>query len=122
MSAQALQKQDLLDFNAIEQWAANTHFNLQQVDCLIGIVLKMLDGKCKMDKLAQHSVQIIYCQGHHQRSHLFDPAIHCLIEQSFEHMDRLMEKQIHQLRLFAESAIPKPVMKDFKQYLWANMF
>lgn len=121
MSAQALQKQDLPDFNAIEQWASNTHFNLQQIDCLIGIMLKILDGKCKMDEVTQHSVQIIYRQAHHQQSHLFDPAIHLLIKQSFEDMDRLMAKQVHHLRLFAESAIPKPVMKGFKQYLWANM-
>ena len=121
MSAQALQNQNPPDYNAIEQWAANTHFNLQQVDCLIAIMLKILDGKCKMDEVTQYSVQIIYSQAHQQRSHLFDPAIHTLIEQSLEDMDRLMAKRVHQLRLFAESAIPKPVMKGFKQHLWANM-
>ena len=54
-------------------------------------------------------------------SHLFDPNIHALIQQVFDRPDLLSLRYVHELRQYAESAIPKSVMKGFKQYLWENM-
>lgn len=120
MTAQALEIRQP-DWDAIAAWAAAADFNLQQVDCLTTLMLKILDGKCKMDEDTQTSARVIYEQAHRNRSHLFDPNIHALIQQVFDRPDLLSLRYVHELRQYAESAIPKSVMKGFKQYLWENM-
>lgn len=109
------------DLVEIVDWASNTDFNLQQVDCLVAIMLKILDGKCKMDPATQLAVRSVYLNAHRQRSHLFDTAIHDFIASCFSAPDPLSFKHVHELRVFAESAIHKSVMKGFKQWLWTNM-
>jgi len=121
MTAQALEIQQEPDWQAISDWAGSNDFNLQQVDCLIALMLKILDGKCKMDADTQAIVQLIYQQAHRNRSHLFDERIHGFIDRAFEQPDLLVLRHVHALRRYAEDVIPRTVMKGFKQYLWANM-
>ncbi len=121
MSAQALQIRHEPDWQAIAEWASATDFTLQQVDCLIALMLKILDGKCQMDADTQASVRVIYAHAHRQRSQLFDPGIHEFIERVFDEPDLLSLRHVHELRVYAESAIAKSVMKGFKQFLWASM-
>jgi hypothetical protein len=121
MTAQVLDIQAEPDWQAISDWAASNNFNLQQVDCLIALMLKILDGKCKMDADTQTSVQLIYQQAHRHRSHLFDERIHGFIANVCHEPAPLSLRQVHELRRYAEDVIPRTVMKGFKQYLWANM-
>lgn len=121
MSAHALQLQPTQDQDEIVAWAAEYDFNLSQVDCLITIMLKILDGKCKMDQQIQLNVWLVYQQAHQGRSRVFDPAIHGLIADMYQQPDPLSRKHIHELRCFAETEIPKTTMKGFKQWLWAVM-
>lgn len=121
MSAQLQEIQPQPDFDAIAEWASQTEFNLQQIDCLIVIMLKILDGKCQMDEQTRYSVRAIYRHAHRNRSHLFAVDIHRFIEQVFDQPDLLSLRFVRELRLYAESVIPRTTMKGFKQYLWANM-
>ena len=121
MSAQLQEVHPVPDYQVIAEWAAQTEFNLQQVHCLIAIMLKILDGKCRMDAETQYCVQIIYRNAHRGRSHLFSTDIHRFIEQTLQQADSLSLGFVRELRLYAESAIAKTRMKRFKQYLWDNM-
>jgi hypothetical protein len=121
MSAQALLIQNEPDWQAIAEWASTTDFNLQQVDCLITLMLKILDGKCKMDEDTQMSARVIYAHAHRNRSHLFDPCIHDFIARVFDEPDLLSLRHVRELRVYAESVIAKPVMKGFKQFIWASL-
>ena len=123
MSAQALEVglDESPDWQAIEDWAAGLDLAPQQVDCLISLMLKILDGKCQMDADSQASLRIVYRQAHNQSSQLFDPAIHDFIERVTWQPDLVSLRHVHELRLYAESAIARPVMKRFKQFLWAEM-
>ncbi|MEW7979761.1 MAG: hypothetical protein AB2813_08160 [Candidatus Sedimenticola endophacoides] len=97
------------------------NFDLQQVDCMIAVMLKILDGKCKMEPRAQAMAGAVYRRMDKDSSELFDLDIFQFIGQVQQQPDPLSLKQVHALRLYAEASIPKSVMKAFKQELWRLM-
>ena len=94
----------------------------QQLDCLTAIMLKILDNKCKMDAEIQQLAIDIYRRADKQVSLLFDLAIHPFIEKVLAEPDIVSLKHVHEMRLFVESAIPKPIMKQFKRDLFDIFF
>jgi hypothetical protein len=103
-------------------WAQNAHLNVLQVDCVTAVVLKILDNKCKMNLEEQLAMLAIYRQLRDRQGAMFDEGVHRTIEHALRVSDVRVSRQIHEYRLYAESAIPKPVMKYFKQYLRESLF
>ena len=102
-------------------WARTQTFTPEQVDCTTAVVLKILDGKCKMSTGEKAAVIAIYSVTQTQPGQLFDTAIHTCIEKA--RMKRAaMAPLIHQLRLEAESRIPKPTMKAYKDVLRSGLY
>jgi hypothetical protein len=84
------------------------------VDCAVTVMLKILDGKCKMRTAEKRVMERLYDEVQGQPGLLLDTALHQLIAQAREHPDDAMKNIIYEKRLLAETAISRPVMKGFK--------
>lgn len=102
------------DSKDIQAWARQQRFDAEHLDCMTAVMLKILDNKCQMKRDTQQLFIDIYRAMDKHESNLFDLGIHSFIQQVFKHPDPLSLRHIHELRLYAESAIEKPVMKAFK--------
>lgn len=107
-------------------WARGRAFTPEQLDCTTAVVLKILDGKCKMGAGEKRAVTAVYQELYSRpesQQHLFDSSSHQLIAQALEGMDSsALREAIHALRLQAEVDIPKPVMKAYKAVLADGLF
>ena len=104
------------------QWALVVGFNPEQADCTTAVVLKILDNKCKMLPGEKLAVMAIYDAVRHLASPLFDSAVHQAISAARLQPDPQALDTIHPLRVYAEAAIPKPVMKRYKAFLREGLF
>jgi hypothetical protein len=103
------------DKKDIQAWAMQQKFDAQHLDCMTAVMLKILDKKCQMNADTQQIFIDVYRLIEKKESNIFDLGIHGFIDQVFKNPDQLSLMRIHELRLFAESAIDKSVMKAFKQ-------
>jgi hypothetical protein len=98
-------------------WAETAPLDPLQIDCVTAVMLKILDNKCKMMPEEQMAMMAVYTVVRERRGLLFDPSIHQKIDEALQADTLVSSQQIHELRLYAEKTIPKPVMKHFKGYL-----
>ena len=103
-------------------WAIQSSFTPEQVDCTTAVVLKILDNKCKMLPGEKLAVMAIYDAVRHLAAPLFDHAAHDAIRAVRQEPGTLTLAAIHLLRVHAEAAIPKPVMKRYKAFLREGLF
>ena len=104
------------------QWACEQSFDPSEVDCTTAVVLKILDGKCKMLPGEMDAVMAIYEVVRAAPGELFDSEVHQCIDQSRQQPTAEGLSRIHQLRLHAEARIPKSVMKQYKARLRDGLF
>ncbi len=98
-------------------WAARQRFTPEQVDCTTAVVLKILDGKCKMLPAAQQAVVEIYGEIKEQNGEKLGNEVHQAISHTISETSSHNSEEIHRLRLHAEAIIPKPTMKRYKAML-----
>jgi hypothetical protein len=98
-------------------WALQAGLEPIQVDCVTAIMLKILDGKCKMDAAEKHAVAAIYGAIQPRPGLLLDPAVHALIARALGRRDEALVEEIYEQRVLAETRISRPVMKGFKALL-----
>ncbi len=104
------------------QWAAEAPFGPVEVDCTTTVVLKILDGKCKMLPGEMRAVMAVYDVVKSGPGALFDADVHATIAQARHTPDDATLATIHRLRVEAEAKIPKPVMKAYKAVLREGLF
>lgn len=98
----------------VARWVSAHPLSPVHVDCAIAVMLKILDGKCKMRTAEKQVMELLYDEVKNQPSLLLDTAVHALIQQAREHSDEAMKNIIYENRLLAETALSRPVMKGFK--------
>lgn len=98
-------------------WARVTAFTPAQLDCITAIMLKILDRKCKMDSRAQTLVTVVYSVTRQRLGGLFSESHHAVIQAALLRHHLVSSMTIHKMRLYAEAAIAKPEMKNFKAFL-----
>ncbi|MFH1818637.1 MAG: hypothetical protein ABIK08_12530 [Pseudomonadota bacterium] len=103
-------------------WSIQSAFTPEQVDCTTAVVLKILDNKCKMLPGEKLAVMAIYDTVRHLAAPLFDRAVHDAIRAARQEPGTLTLAAIHPLRVHAEAAIPKLVMKRYKAFLREGLF
>ena len=101
---------------AVRAWAERTAFAPLQIDCITAIMLKIIDGKCKMADEKRVMAEI-YDIVRGQEGRLLGPEVHALIASARSEPDDSRLAQVYEQRLFAESMITRPVMKAFKALL-----
>ncbi|MBT3063304.1 MAG: hypothetical protein KME68_10880 [Candidatus Thiodiazotropha sp. (ex Lucina pensylvanica)] len=103
-------------------WAQTAPLDPLQIDCVTTVMLKILDNKCKMLPEEQMAMMAIYSVVKEKKGQLFDSTIHTRIDEALQVGGSRSLERIHELRLYAEATVPKPVMKHFKSYLRESLY
>ncbi len=98
----------------VKQWVQTHPLSPIHVDCAITVMLKILDGKCKMNEEEKVVMALLYEQVKHCPNQLLGADIHALIADSQNPLDDASKMIIYEQRLLAETMISRPVMKGFK--------
>lgn len=128
-----------------DQWLRNHPLSATEIDCVIALMLKILDGKCKMNREDKALTEILYhhCRG--RDGERLGGSLHALIaegraaregaaleratqERAAQERDRpdtaalpaALIERIYEQRVLAETMISRPVMKRFKARLRAE--
>lgn len=102
---------------AAAQWAQTASLSPSDIDCTTAVVLKILDHKCKMTYEAQEAVLAIYDVVKNRGMERLGADVHQVIAEVENNPTEAVFNQLHELRVYAESVIPKPIMKAYKQLL-----
>jgi len=98
----------------VAQWAQAHPLSPLHVDCATAIMLKILDGKCKMAAGEKLVMALLYDQVKRQPGLVLGEDIHHLIAAARSGADEAMKSFIYEKRVLAETTISRPVMKGFK--------
>lgn len=102
----------------IATWASKNIVDPLDIDCVITLMLKILDGKCKMSDADQQVGVLLYAAvGQRPVSRLDAASCHALIKEAQSHGDEGLKMRIYEQRLLAETMLSRPVMKAFKARL-----
>jgi hypothetical protein len=104
------------------EWASEVNFTPLDVDCTTTVVLKILDGKCKMLPGEKTAVLAVYDVVRQQPGERLDPRVHLLINQARLSPSVEVMQHIHVQRVEAEARISKPEMKAYKAVLRDGLF
>lgn len=102
----------------IAAWAASNIVDPLEIDCILALMLKILDGKCKMNDADRGAAILLYdTVGQRQGCRLDAAACHELIAEARRQSDDDLKMHIYEQRLLAETMLSRPVMKAFKARL-----
>jgi len=104
----------------IYDWAKAHPLDPVHVDCSTAVMLKILDGKCKMRPTSKVVMELLYDAVKHCQGKLLGDDIHALINSARYHLTSELKEDIYEQRLLAETMISRPVMKGFKAMIKAE--
>lgn len=85
-----------------------------QVDCAIAVMLKILDGKCKMPPEEAVIMAAVYNIVRDQPARNLGSDSHQMIDRARGENVERFRKDVYEARVLAETKISRPVMKAFK--------
>ena len=98
----------------VPAWVAAHPLTPSDVDCATAVMLKILDGKCKMGEVEKRVMAALYDALRGRPGQRFGDAEHALIATARRGADETLKMAIYERRVLAETAISRPVMKAFK--------
>jgi hypothetical protein len=98
-------------------WAARTDFTPGQIDCTTTVMLKIIDGKCKMSVEEKAAVAVLYDLVHQRPGHQLGADTHALIARARAEGGEALLAEVYERRVLAETMISRPVMKAYKAWL-----
>ena len=101
-------------FADVAAWVARHPLVAEHVDCATAVMLKILDGKCKMNSDEKQVMRHLYHAVKQQPGVLLGDDMHALIANADNAADEAMRDTIYEYRVLAETMISRPVMKGFK--------
>lgn len=101
----------------VTTWAHRHPLSPVHVDCATAVMLKILDGKCKMSHEEKVYMALLYNLVKHRPGVLLGDEVHRMIADAYRHLDDAMRERIYEQRVLAETMISRPVMKGFKAML-----
>ncbi len=109
--------------NSPEQWLSTRKLGPIEIDCVTTVMLKILDGKCKMSAQGKVVMTALYDLLKDEAGFYLDGQTHQLIHR-FRSLQagsgqpgEALRMQVYETRLLAETRISRPVMKAFKARL-----
>jgi hypothetical protein len=103
------------------RWAHATPLEPVHLDCVAAIMLKILDGKCRMGEAEKAALTAVYDVVRTRPGLSLGDEVHALIAQARQGTNPALAKAVHAWRVRAETEIPKPVMKAFKHMLRTSL-
>jgi len=105
----------------VASWLETHPLSPVNIDCVVTVMLKILDGKCKMRPTEKIVMTLLYDQVKSEAGQLLDETLHPLIAAARDRIDDdALKMQIYEKRLLAETTISRPVMKKFKAFIRAE--
>ncbi|GAB3472999.1 hypothetical protein [Azotobacter salinestris] len=101
----------------VARWAEAHPLSPIHVDCATAVMLKILDGKCKMKPTEKLVMALLYEQVKHLPGEKLGADIRQLIADARKRLDEDMQFLLYEKRVLAETMISRPVMKGFKAML-----
>ncbi|WP_446811670.1 hypothetical protein ACH50O_08935 [Methylomonas sp. 2BW1-5-20] len=99
----------------VRQWVTSHPLSPIHVDCAVTVMLKIIDGKCKMRPTEKVVMALLYDCVKHLPGQILEADLHPLIATARANdNDEALKNLIYEKRLMAETAISRPVMKGFK--------
>ncbi len=98
----------------VQAWVASQALTPSDVDCAVTVMLKIIDGKCKMRPTEKLVMTHLYQAVRELPGIQLGADIHSLIAQAGAQPDESMKLHIYEKRVLAETMISRPVMKAFK--------
>ncbi len=105
------------EIEVVTAWAQSTELAPVHVDCATAVMLKILDGKCKMNEAEKVTMEILYDAVKDRSGQLLESGVHDLIATARSQPTTDLLEEVYEHRLLAETAISRPVMKGFKRML-----
>lgn len=104
----------------IGAWLTKHPISGVHLDCVTTIMLKILDGKCKMTASDKIVIRHLYAHTHLLAGELFGQDMHDLIASYLDLFSKgtvtdEWVQHIYEKRLLVETMISRPVMKAFKK-------
>lgn len=101
----------------VATWVRAHPLSPTHVDCATTVMLKILDGKCKMNGEQKVVMAYLYDEVRDRPGDLFGEPFHELIARGRAAIDDELREEIYERRLLAETQLSRPVMKAFKAML-----
>ncbi len=101
----------------VTNWVANHPLEPIEVDCATTVMLKILDGKCKMNEDEKVVMALLYDSVKTFPGELFNTEMHLFIAIARIRSDEAFKNVIYEKRLLAETQLSRPIMKLFKAML-----
>jgi len=102
----------------VAQWVNSHPLSPIHVDCAVTVMLKIIDGKCKMRPTEKVVMALLYDCVKHLPGQILQADLHPLIATARadedDEDDEALKNLIYEKRLMAETEISRPVMKGFK--------
>jgi hypothetical protein len=102
---------------AAGEWLARHPLTPSEVDCVIAVMLKILDGKCRMAADEKTVMAGLYDALAGRCGDRLGAAEHELIDGARADGNPALREAIYERRVLAETMISRPVMKAFKAML-----
>lgn len=106
-----------MNAKAIGTWLEANPLEPIHIDCTTTVMLKILDGKCKMNSDEKVVMAALYDAVKHKPGELLGRDIHELISAAAARSDDDILELVYEQRLYAEQMIARPVMKAYKAML-----
>jgi hypothetical protein len=98
----------------VSDWVQAHALSPSDVDCATTVMLKILDGKCKMGTVEKIVMEQLYDVVKDRTGQRFGDEFHALIAEARRESSEALKNFIYEKRVLAETAISRPVMKAFK--------
>jgi len=100
----------------VSSWVNNHLLSASEVDCATTVMLKILDGKCKMKAVEKHVMAALYDAVRNQpgEQEEIGSPMHQLIDSVRWDLSEDNKLRVYEKRVLAETMISRPVMKAFK--------
>lgn len=101
--------------SSVATWLASHELSPIEVDCATTVMLKIIDGKCKMSGVEKIVMRELYRAVRHLPGKFFDEDMHSFIEHAESVGTENVKSEVYEQRVIAETMISRPVMKRFKK-------
>ncbi len=108
------------DTRHVPAWVAAHPLTPNDIDCATAVMLKILDGKCKMGEMDKVVMAALYDAVRDRPGQRFGAAEHALIATARQGADEAMKNALYERRVLAETTLSRPVMKAFKAMIRAE--
>ena len=95
-------------------WVQEHPLSPSDIDCATTVMLKILDGKCKMGSVDKIVMAALYDAVKDRPGERFGDEFHALIAEARRESSESLKNFIYEKRVLVETALSRPVMKAFR--------